>query len=232
MKKYICILLVSAISVLLYGCTMYSDKDYVGDAADDLSTVVYLNMVSPVFYIAELADFYEAYLEIWEDRGTSLLLASEYFGDHKIQLHYQDITVYPWGKIAKTDIEHFYLSEQSSPYAVPATYSVTAVGERKYEIECESVGTESDSWKKFIASAVVSVGDNDISAERMEIYYVDINDIALQVECREPLISKRDCCSYPYNMPYSGVLDYNVSGGICDAFTVKFLSGGVALVED
>ncbi|MDE5889379.1 MAG: hypothetical protein K2H10_00010 [Bacteroidales bacterium] len=207
---------------------MYSDKDSVGSASMDLARQMYANTVSPVLYVAELADFYEAYLEIWEDREASLLLAGEYFGDSTVQLYYQDVTVLLWGRISQTGVGHFYLAESGD---MSATYSVTAEGDRKYRIECEQIGTEYyGSWKKLMTYALVLVSDSGILVDRLEIGYIDKDDNYVQVGCVEPLKSRR--MKGHFSMPYSGLLDFKVSGGVSDAFSVRFQPKGLMEIQN
>ncbi|MCM1502346.1 MAG: hypothetical protein NC115_06725 [Bacteroidales bacterium] len=231
MKRYInLILLASAVAGILPGCVMYNDRESVTEPSTGVAKMIYVNAVSPIFRIAELADFYDAYLEIWEDRDASLELASGYFGDAVVNLYYEEVRVHRWGKISKTSIEHVYLAESdwSSLYA---TYNVTSMGGRKFRIECESSGQETDNWKKFMTDALVSVSDDSIIVENLTINYLDRDDILVSVNgCPEqPLTSVR--IAGISNIPAYGYLDFSISGNITDAFAVMFADGSMEIIK-
>ena len=69
-------------AVLLSGCVMYSDKDEVENPQLDVTDLMYFNYVEPVFRITELADFFDRYQAVRDDREQSESLGTECFGEY------------------------------------------------------------------------------------------------------------------------------------------------------
>lgn len=230
MKKYIVLAL--AALAMLQGCVIYNDRDETGDASQEVAMMLYTNTVHPVFRIAELADFYEAYQKIQEDREASLALAEEYFGDNLVSLYYEDVTVEYWGMIKKAEEDHVYYADSFRMWNTLSTvYRVIVTGPHVYYIECESVGEEGDSWKKFMTSASVTVGDSSMRVEELVIEYVDKDDVSAVVRSTDEIVQIRRSSRRGVRLPYSGTLRFEISGSVSDSFAAQFSDNGMAVLK-
>jgi len=205
------------------GCVMYNDSDKYENPSEDVARLVYFNAVMPVLQFAELADFYEAYMDVRDDADASRRLAEEYFGDTPVSFYPDGAEAFYWGKISETPMDGVYFAEFAwSANSWADKYNVDSIGGRRWRIGCENNGTEDGSWKEFMTDAVVSVSDDDIRVEEITIRYVDNDDVVITVTgTSEPIAAYRMLYSHN-SMPYSGIVNFVVSGGIDDSFSVRF----------
>lgn len=220
-------------AVLLSGCVMYSDKDEVENPQLDVTDLMYFNYVEPVFRIAELADFFDRYQAIREDRKQAEDLARSYFGEHFISedLYYEEFSVYPmWGKIFLTDSPGEYVCIPASSRQwnnIYTEYSVKALGDRRYSISCDTSDDPDKTWKSLSVDAVIDCSSGDAAkAMSLEIVYGEDTggekvaavvtseggDLSIPL-CRDGQISQ---------YPDGGILHFEISGAVSDSFDVDY----------
>ena len=154
-------------AVLLSGCVMYSDKDEVENPQLDVTDLMYFNYVEPVFRITELADFFDRYQAVRDDREQSESLGAECFGEYFMpgNLYYEEFSVYPmWGKIFLTDSPGEYVCIPASSRQwnnIYTEYSVKALGDRRYSISCDTSDDPDKTWKSLSVDAVIDCSSGE-----------------------------------------------------------------------
>ena len=231
-------------AVLLTGCVMYSDEDEVENPRLDVTDMIYFNYVEPVFRIAELADFFDRYQEIREDREQAEDLARSYFGEHFISedLYYEEFSVYPmWGKILLP------ASGGEGYVCIPAStrqwdnlyteYSVKVLGDRCYEITCDTSDDPDKLWKSLSVHAVVDCNSPDAArVETLEVIYgenVDNDKVTAVVTSAGDGLSVPMCKDGNVSQyPVTGVLHFEITGTVTDSFDVDYGSSDFEIVDD
>lgn len=233
MKRLLYIILALLSVGAFSGCVMYSDKDEAENPQLDVNDLIYLDCIEPVFRVAELADFFDRYQSIREDRVQAEALGEEYFGDSfdPSELFYEEFTVRSyWGKICRTANAGEYIvypagNRWNDMYT---DYHVKALGDRSYRIVCDSSDDEGSTyWKSVATEATVRYdADNIMHVGNLNtVYREDIEGESVIVEVTSadgsltmPLCREGEFSTYPR----SGALQFSISGDVSDVFSVRF----------
>lgn len=236
MKNFHPIALLCAAAAFLQGCVMYSDKDEFEDPQLDAINIIYPSCVEPVLRMAELADFYDRYQSIREDRERAEALGTAYFGDafDPMKLFYEEFTVNPsWGMICSEDTEGTYVAYPSQDFQdMDTEYHIIALGGRRYSISCETSG--GGGWRSFRTEAEVYVDDSDrLHISSLDIVYnedVEGRNVSVEVKSAEDNLSLPLCKAGEYSYyPVSGMLMFTVTGTVSDVFPVRFSEDSIEI---
>ena len=233
MKRLLYIILAVLSGVAFSGCVMYSDKDEAENPQLDVNDLIYLDCVEPVFRVAELADFFDRYQAVREDREASEALGLEYFGDSfdPSELFYEEFTARPyWGKVILSDNQGEYVvypagNRWNDMYT---DYNVQVLGSRRYRIVCDSADDDSRVyWKSVATDATVYYDADDIMhVEILDIVYtedIEGESVTVEVTSDDGSLAIPLCSRGEYNVyPGSGIMQFSISGDVSDVFSVRY----------
>ncbi len=232
MKK---IMILATLALLSQSCITYTDKDE--DENPQLQSAIFIHshILRDVAAAIELADFFDRYQAVREDRDAATSLGMEYFGDRFIlnNLVYERYDGYR-GSILVTDVSGEYVMDMNS---FPINDSglrlhAEALGDRQYHITTEhpdtrgvpphyqAVGLEMDITASVAQNGTATIGN-------LNIIYRELSagkSTTVNVTSTPDPAQFRLCTSLqPTYLPYSGILDYKIGGDmINDEFSVKY----------
>ncbi len=232
MKKHI---ILAALALTVQSCVMFNDKDFEEDPQYESVDYLHDEVLSHVFSSIELADFFDRYQDIREDRKASEALGKEYFGGHFNPKHlvFEEYSGgYPWGSINQAAAPGSYIIRSLLAYSYyqGGDFHVEVTGDREYRIrtvETKDVGVFSPEFS-IILDCSASVEDNgEITVGHLDLKYEEevgktrtkshitssTSPVKLKM-CRE---GKRS------EIPFAGTLDYDIEGETFSSrFTVEY----------
>ncbi len=217
-------------------CTVYSDRDVTEDPYLESYEYLQRNILSSVFRTIEIADFFNRYLEIKEDRGAALVLGKLYFGDYfnGDNLVYEGYEGGFWGSIKPATEPGRYLVTPyySAPEGI--IYNVEITPERRFIIHTkpQTKDLPLDYWIEetvFEVECTASIRENYIIIESLSLEYTE--DTGMETMAR--ITSTNDpamihlCSEGSYEIqPFSGVLEVEIENGMFhNKFHVKYYNG-------
>ncbi len=227
MKKLLISLVIAS---LAWSCTWYSDKDM--NENPQRATVEYMqNKLNSVFRTIEIADFFDRYQKIREDRDASIVLGEWYFGGafRQEDLVYEGYNGGLWGRIAPTSDPGMYIVNPYN-YEQDVIYHVEITADRKFLISTTPETKDIGPWINDFTmelECTASLSGNDMIIEAMDLTYVEdsgkmktkvliksTDDPARMHLCKKG--SRED-------MPFAGTLSYDVENEmIDDEFSVRY----------
>ena len=229
-------------ALLLSGCVMYSDKDEEENPQLDVSDMMYVRYVAPLFRTAELADFFDRYQAVRDDREQSEALGAGCFGEYFISgnLHYEEFSAYPmWGKISLTDTPGEYVCIPAGTGLwddIDAEYSVKALGGRRYSISCDASDDTDKDWKSLSVDAVIDCSSAVFSVT--ESLYVEYEEDIAEDKVTVVMTSPGSGLSVPLCSngqvslyPSDGVLHFEISGDVVDSFDAGYRDGNPEIMD-
>lgn len=235
--------MVAALSVLLLsGCVMYSDKDEIEEPRLDVSDLLYAGYVEPMFRAVELADFFDRYQDIREDREQAVALGTSYFGESfdAGALFYENFSAYPdWGDISRGEADGEYLC--SAPYSkglltgITLEYRVKDLGDRCYAVSCDAGDASGGLMKTVEALAEFRIGeDGTVRAEHLQIDYSEDSDVdkVVAVVSGDGAVAFHLCSGGQISFyPFAGALHFDISGTVTDSFDMVCSESGVEIYD-
>ncbi len=234
MKKLI--IFISMVA-LAQSCIFYSDRDLEEDPRQTAYEYLKREALGDLFRAVEIADFFDRYQAIKEDRDASTALGRLYFGSYlnESDLVYEGYEGGFWGTITPTGIPGSY---QVIPmYADPTviSYNIEVTPERKFIIRSKpsSKALPPSFWVNYYGmelECTASISEGYIIIENLDMNYIETTgkmdtkahitstaDPAMMHLCREGSFE---------NEPFAGILNYKIENDIFqDEFSVKFHNG-------
>ncbi len=232
-----CFILLAALGILFQSCVTYTDKDKPENAKVESVELLHGKVLIPTFCVIELADFFDRYQEIKEDRAQTLLLGYECFGDRfgPGSLLYEEFTLHPWGKVRITDNPAIYIVEpEFSGYSYDFNkFYVEDLGERKYHVFSSDPETRLyhdyvEPDMKVRIDAYVDCGVEDVIViESLVLNYEEMGR-----ECMSTAEITTGASAVKVNtgtdnfsdmIPYEGTLNYKLEGTLFkDEFSIRY----------
>ncbi len=222
---------------LAQSCVFYSDKDLDEDPRQAAYEYLKKDVLGDLFRAIEVADFFDRYQAIREDRNASTALGRLYFGEYfnENNLVYEGYEGGFWGTITPTDIPGTY--KVIPMYADPTvtSYNIEVTPERRFIISSnpESKALPPSYWVSDYGldmECTASISERNIVIEALDLKYTETTgkmdtkahitstaEPAMMYLCREGSFE---------NEPYAGVLNYEIENDIFkDEFSVRFHNG-------
>ncbi len=230
-------MILAALALLSQSCLIYTDKEELESPQLESAQLMHNNVIMPVYMAIEMADFFDRYQAVREDRDAAIALGREYYGDglYEEQLVYESYYG-DGGRILLTDVPGRYIVIPRSRYTDDGDvkYYVEALGDRRYHITTKEPRTRlyippvqiADSEVELDCTA--AVGPDGLTViEEMDIKYEEL--AGKQTTTAEitstPSSVKLQLCNKGLGnyMPFAGILKFSISGGLVnDEFSVQY----------
>ncbi len=233
MKKLI---IFSALALLMQSCIMYTDKDDKENPQKEVLAILHERALNSVLQTIKLADFFDSYQAVRQDRDAALLLGYEYYGDNLLEnlLVYENYQGGMNGYIETTPEAGEYIV---TPYLIHNSseiqYRVKVEGDRKYRITAGSPETKdlpyfynTDVKIVLDCSAYISP-EGEMIIESLDMRYIEKNGkqetTAHIRSASETVKAPMADEEYGFKLPTSGVLDYQTESNMFkDNFSVRY----------
>ncbi len=227
-----------ALALLTQSCVMYTDRDEEENAKLESLAVLHEIPLNSVLQTVKVADFFDNYQKIREDRDAALSLGKEYYGGglYEDYLFYERYHGGSAGRIDLTDEEGRYIVTPSFPNNKPEVrYYVEVEDGRRYRITTAPPTKDlppfyfSDFSVTLDCIASVSE-DGTIIIKYLDMSFIEVNGTQ-EVEATirstsDPVESSIKYDAEHIMIPTSGVLDYEITGFISsDKFSVSYYQG-------
>ncbi len=229
------IIILGALALLMQSCVVSTTKT--DGETPQFQSVRYLNdaVLEQTLWSITLADFFDNYQKIKEDRDAAIALGKEYFGDRFMPewLVYENYESGTMGKIHLTDVPGLYKIVNLPRMGSGMIELYVEVSEgRKYHVTTKMPRTKETGpmWMGFKSEieCTATVTPEGIGIiENLDIEYIEENNKKI-TEAR--ITSTSDPAKFRifnenvWNFtPFAGTLDYEIGGDVInDEFSVKY----------
>ncbi len=223
--------------MLMQSCVVSSEYNEDSNPRRESLEFLHHKVLNPALLSFELADFFDRYQEVRDDRGQALLLAEKYFGNGMMPegMMYEECHMGAWGSIYLTETPGVYRLEPRFNNLPYDTYYVEALGNRRYHVASPQTKLYIDYYEtdmNVVMDVYFSCSSDDVLVvEEMKIIYTEgpgreevstaeITSAASPVKCD---MNELDGSYY---MPHEGELDYKLKGTMFeDRFSVRYSNG-------
>ncbi len=225
----------AALALAVQSCVMFNDKAFEEDPQYESVEYLHDEVLYFVFGAVELADFFDRYQDIREDREAAVALGEEYFGSHFNQKHlvFEEYSGgYPWGFINLTSTPGFYIIRTLLPYSYyqSGDFHVEVTGDREYRIrtvKTKEVGPQSPDFTIDLDCSASVASNGDITVGHLDLKYEEevgkTRTKAHIMSSSSPVKLKMSRKGNISRIPFAGKLDYDIEGEtFSDKFTVEY----------
>ncbi len=231
MKK---IIILAAIALMSQACISSPDKDK--DENPRRESVEYLNYeaLSKAAWSAGLADFFDRYQDIRQDRDAALALGREYFGAafHPQHLVYERYYAGIFGEIYLTETPGQYRITYSTEGPGNIVFNVETLEDRRYRITSKTIYTKDPGpqWTPFeiVLECTATITPEGIAViENLDLGYREIaadKTTTARITSTPASAKFRLFLEHAWDrMPFEGTLDYQIGGDLInDKFSVRY----------